>query len=116
MTFMRFVFLAFVFGFTAPFAIFAADDHAARHPAGDARASENAAPMSIGEVRKVDKDAGKVTIRHGPLENLGMPAMTMVFRAKDPAMLDQVKVGDNIRFDADRIGGQFTVIRMEQAK
>jgi len=45
-----------------------------------------AAPMSEGEVRKVDKGASKVTIKHGPLQNLDMPAMTMVFRVRDPAM------------------------------
>ena len=73
-------------------------------------------PQTEGEVRKVDKDAQKITIKHGPLQNLDMPAMTMVFRVKDPAMLDQVKAGDQIRFDADRIGGQFTVIKLEPAK
>ena len=51
-----------------------------------------------GEVRRVDKEAGKVTIKHGPLTNLDMPAMTMVIRVKDPAMLDQMKAGDKIHF------------------
>ena len=73
--------------------------------------------VADGEVRKVDKDAKKLTIRHGPLPQLDMPtAMTMVYRVKDPAMLDQVKPGDRIRFVADKIGGQFTVIRIEQAR
>ena len=74
------------------------------------------ATLSDGEIRKVDKDARKLTIRHGPLENLGMPAMSMVFQVKDAAMLDQVKPGDRVRFAADKIGGAFTVTTLEPAK
>lgn len=70
--------------------------------------------MSDGEVRKVDKSAGKITIKHGPLQNLGMDAMTMVFRVKDQAMLEQVKAGDKIRFVAEQQNGQLTVTRLEQ--
>ncbi len=70
--------------------------------------------MSTGEIKKVDKSAGKLTIKHGPLENLGMGAMTMVFRAKEPVMLDQVNVGDKIRFVAEAPDGQLTVTRLEQ--
>ena len=73
-------------------------------------------PMAEGTVKKLDKSAGKLTIAHGPLENLGMPGMTMVFRAKDAAMLDQVKAGDKIRFTAERIGGAFTVTALERAE
>ncbi len=75
-----------------------------------------AAAMAEGTVKKLDKSAGKLTIAHGPLENLGMPGMTMVFRTKDPAMLDQVKAGDKIRFTAERINGAFTVTALEPAK
>ena len=71
--------------------------------------------LSEGEVRRVDKDAKKITIKHGPLQSLDMPAMTMVFRVKDPAMLDRVKTGDKIRFEAKMIGGQVTVIKLEPA-
>ncbi len=74
------------------------------------------APLADGEVRKVDKAAGKITLRHGPIPSLDMPDMTMVFRVKDPAMLDQVKVGDRVRFAADKIGGQYTVVSIEPAK
>lgn len=74
-------------------------------------AAEN---MSQGAVRKVDKDAQKITIRHGPIENLGMPPMTMVFRAQDVAMLDQVKAGDKVRFQAENINGQFILTRIER--
>lgn len=73
-------------------------------------------PLSEGEVRKINKDAQKMTIKHGPLLNLDMPGMTMVFRVKDPAMLDQVKPGDKIKFTADKIGGAYTVITLETAK
>jgi Cu(I)/Ag(I) efflux system protein CusF len=79
-----------------------------------APASAAAAAMSAGEVKKVDKAAGKVTIKHGPLVNLGMDAMTMVFRVQDPAMLDQVKVGDKIEFVAEQPNGQLTVSRMQK--
>jgi Cu(I)/Ag(I) efflux system periplasmic protein CusF len=75
--------------------------------------SASAASMSEGEIKKIDKEAGKVTIKHGPLTNLDMPAMTMVFRVKDPAMLDQVKVGDKISFVADKVNGQITVTQVE---
>ena len=71
-----------------------ADDHAAHHSAAAAKATE----MSEGEVRKVDKAARKLTLKHGEIKNLDMPPMTMVFQVKDGAMLDQVKAGDKIRF------------------
>lgn len=72
--------------------------------------------MTDAEVRKVDKDAGKLTLKHEPIANLDMPAMTMVFRVKDAAMLDQVKAGDKVRFAADKVDGQFTVVRIEPVK
>jgi Cu/Ag efflux protein CusF len=72
--------------------------------------------MSEGEVRKVDKDAQKITIKHGPLKNLDMPPMTMVFRVKDPAMLDAVKQGDKVKFVAENIGGQFVVTEIGPAQ
>jgi Cu(I)/Ag(I) efflux system periplasmic protein CusF len=69
-----------------------------------------------GEVRKVDKEAGKMTIKHGPIPHLDMGAMTMVFRVKEPAMLDRLQVGDRIRFTAEKIGGAFTVTAVESVK
>lgn len=69
-----------------------------------------------GEVRKVDKESGKVTIKHGEIKNLDMPPMTMVFRVKEPTMLDQLKAGDVIRFSVDKIGGQYTVTSVAPAK
>ncbi len=73
--------------------------------------------MVDGLVKKVDKSAGKVTLSHGPLPNLGMNMnMTMVFRVKDIAWLDQMKEGDKIRFAADKVNGAFTVVGYEPAK
>jgi Cu(I)/Ag(I) efflux system protein CusF len=71
------------------------------------------ASLTEGEVRKVDKDAKKLTIRHGPIQHLDMPGMTMVFQVSDPAMLEQVKAGDKIKFAADKVGGAYTVTRIE---
>ena len=76
----------------------------------------HAGELSEGEIRKVDKDAAKLTIRHGELKNLDMPAMTMVFRVKDTAMLDQVALGDKVRFNAEKIDGALTVTAIESAK
>ena len=78
--------------------------------------ASTAAPMSDAEVRKVDKDAGKITLKHGEIRNLGMPPMTMVFQVKDKAMLDQVKAGDKVRFAADRIGGAYTITQIEPVR
>ena len=74
------------------------------------------APMSEGIVKKIDKAAGKVTIVHGPLVNLRMPAMTMAFRVKDAAWLDQMTGGDKIRFMAEDINGVLTIVRFEPVK
>ena len=78
----------------------------------DSKPSQDA--LSQGEVRKVDADQGSIAIKHGPLENLGMPGMTLIFRVADPAVLGQVKAGDAIRFRAEKIDGAFTVTRLEK--
>ncbi|GAA4342153.1 hypothetical protein GCM10023165_23600 [Variovorax defluvii] len=83
--------------------------------ASDASAAANA-ELVDGEVRKVDKDARKLTLRHGPLQNLDMPAMTMVFQVKEAAWLDKIQPGDKVRFQAEKIDGKFTVIRLEAAR
>jgi Cu(I)/Ag(I) efflux system periplasmic protein CusF len=69
-----------------------------------------------GEVRRLDKGAGKITLKHGPIANLDMPSMSMVFVVKDRAMLDRVKEGDTVRFKADKIQGAYTVTEIEIAK
>lgn len=85
--------------------------HDAQH-SGGAQGATSGEVMAEGEVRKVDKDAGKLTIKHGEIKSLEMPPMTMVYRVKDPSMLDQVKAGDRVRFSAQKIGGAFTVTRI----
>ncbi|MCE3602826.1 copper-binding protein [Massilia sp. P8910] len=85
-------------------------------PASADTSPKGTAPMSDGEIKKIDKDAGKITIKHGPLVNLEMPGMTMVFRVKDAAMLDQVKVGDKVKFNAEKASGALTVTGIEAAK
>ncbi len=72
--------------------------------------------MSDGEIKKVDKEAGKLTIKHGELKNVGMAAMTMAFKVKDSAMLDKVKEGDKVHFAVEKIGGSFTVTAIEVVK
>ena len=72
--------------------------------------------MSDGQVTKIDTSANKMTLRHGPIKNLDMDSMTMVFRVKDAAMLKQVKVGDKVQFEADRVNGQLTVIKIQKVK
>ena len=89
------------------------DPHAGHHPA---EAKTGAAEYSEAEVRKVDKEAGKITLKHGPIPNLEMPPMSMVFRAKDPAMLDAVKAGDKVRFKAEKVQGAYTVTEIQAAK
>jgi Cu/Ag efflux protein CusF len=80
----------------------------AQAPAGEGK-------MVDGVVRKLDRAAGKVTLAHGPLSDLGMPAMTMAFAVKDAGWLKQLKEGDRIRFVADRVNGAFVVVRLEPA-
>lgn len=89
---------------------------AAQTSAPAAPAAVSAAAPTTGEIRKVDKDLGKLTIKHGPISNLDMPAMTMIFHVKDRAMLDQVKAGDKVRFDVERANGAMTVVRLEAVK
>lgn len=89
-----------------------ADDHAAHHPA---KAEANA-PMAEGEVRRINKDVNKITLRHGELKSLGMPPMTMVFNVRDPALLDAVKVGDKVLFTAAKdADGSFVVTAIKPA-
>lgn len=71
--------------------------------------------MTEGEVRKVDKVAGTVTIKHGRIENLGMPGMTMTFKAADPRLLDNLNPGDKVKFHAEQPDGMLTVTAVEPA-
>ncbi|WP_229724169.1 copper-binding protein [Oxalicibacterium solurbis] len=82
--------------------------HAQNAPA----TTDASAAMSSGEIKKVDKSTGKLTIKHGPLVNLGMDGMTMNFKVSDPAMLDAVKPGDKVNFIAEEPNGQLTVTKI----
>jgi len=72
--------------------------------------------VSDAEVRKVDKAAGKITLKHGEIRNLDMPPMTMVFQVKDKAVLETVKQGDKVKFTAEKVNGAYTVTSIEPAK
>ena len=112
--------LAIAVAMTAAASIATAQEGA--HSGNDAHAAHSehaghqaAAPAELtdGEVRKIDKEAGKITLRHGELKNLNMAAMTMVFRVKDQAMLDLVKVGSKVKFAADRVNGAVTIVQLQ---
>ncbi len=75
-----------------------------------------AADLTAGEVRKVDQDAGKITIKHGEIKHLDMPPMTMVFQVKDRALLDKAKAGDAVRFAVEKSGSSYVVTAIEPAK
>ena len=74
------------------------------------------ADMTDGDVRKIDRENKKITLKHGEIKNLQMPGMTMVFQVKDPAMLDSVKQGDKVMFKAEKSGGALVVTEMHPAK
>jgi Cu/Ag efflux protein CusF len=82
------------------------------------KAGAMAAPadMADGEIRKVDLENKKITIKHGVIKSLDMPGMTMVFQVKDPVMLDKVKAGDKIRFSAEKAGSAIVVTDIQMAK
>jgi Cu/Ag efflux protein CusF len=88
------------------------DERAGYHVA----ATTPIAALTEGEVRKVDRETKKITIKHGPIRNLDMPAMTMVFQVADAAMLDQVRAGDKIRFAAEKPSGAYMVTKIERVK
>ena len=98
MTHLKSIFIAIAFGLSAMTCIpvFA-------QPAQD---------MALGEVRKIDKEARKITIKHGEIKELEMPPMTMVFTLKDPAFLDNFQVGDKVKFKVVREDGKMLVTEM----
>ena len=72
-------------------------------------------PSATGEVTKLDKAGGRVTLKHGEIKNLDMPPMTMVFRVGDPKLLDELTVGSRVRFTAEKVDGQYTVTSVIKA-
>ena len=71
--------------------------------------------LTDGEVRKVDRDAKKITLKHGEIKNLDMPPMTMVFRVQPPELLSGIKVGDTVKFRAEQADGAYTVTAIQAA-
>ena len=90
---------------------FAATAYAQPAPAASAPA-----PNADGEVRKVDKEQAKITLKHGPIANLDMPPMNMVFKVASPKLLDGLKAGDKVRFAAENVSGALTVTAVEAVK
>ena len=107
---LRLTRFALVLSAAAAMPAWAERDHGAH---GILVAQATTADMTDAEVRKVDKEGGKLTLKHGEIKNLDMPGMTMVFVVKDKAMLDKVKTGDKIKFKAVNDAGKFTVTEMQ---
>lgn len=95
------------------FSVQASDEHSGHKGHGAAQASTS---MSQGEVRKIDAANQKITLRHGPIANIGMPPMTMVFQVRKPEQLDGLKVGDKVQFVADKQGSQYGVSELQKAE
>jgi len=106
------------FSFTA--AANAGDGHAMGHAMDHGAAAHpmamSAPAESVGTVTRVDDKGGRVTIKHGPLQNLGMPAMTMAFKVASAGMLSAVRPGDAVRFVAEKVDGNLTVTRIRKSK
>lgn len=77
-------------------------------------ASQASSALSEGVIKRVDKPSGRLTIAHGPLANLNMPAMTMVFKVKDATWLDKLSAGDKIRFLAEELGGTLVITTLQR--
>ncbi len=92
-----------------------AASHAAA-PAASAASAASALPMVSAEVRKVDLENKKISLKHGEIKNLDMPGMSMVFQVKNVAMLENIKAGDKVMFTADKVDGAFMVMSIEKAK
>jgi Cu(I)/Ag(I) efflux system protein CusF len=69
-----------------------------------------------GEIKKIDAEAGKITLKHGEIKSLDMPAMQMAYRVSNPAWLKGLNVGDKVSFSADKVNGQFTITAIEPRK
>lgn len=96
-------------------AVNAATSEPATAPTGASAPAAKADALSEGVVRKIDAASGKITLKHGPLANLNMPAMTMVFKVQSPDMFQNVKVGDAVKFRVENLQGAYTVTLIERA-
>ena len=107
--FYRFIFPLFI---AASFRGYAQDAHTQDNTSAIRLAIE----ITEGEIRKVDKESKKITIKHGEIKHLEMPAMTMVFQIKDPAVLDQIKAGDKVKFLVEKTGGTFVITEIQRTQ
>ncbi len=113
--------VAFALAASAPFAISAhaqAMDHSKMSGMNMPGMKMDGVPalMTEGEVRRIDKEAKKITLKHGDIKNLDMPGMTMVFQVKDATLLDKVRAGDKVMFTAENANGVMVVTAIEAAK
>ena len=105
--------------FTGAASAYAGSHAGAPMAAGEAKKESLAAKptdMADGEIRKIDKENKKITIKHGVIKNLDMPGMTMVFQVKDAALMDKIKTGDKVRFSAEQAGSAIVVTDIQMAK
>lgn len=82
---------------------------------GGMQMNQAAGELTDAEVRKVDRETGKLTLRHGPIASLDMPTMTMVYGVKDPTVLEHLSVGDKVKFAAEKTDGGYAVTKIERA-
>lgn len=111
--FRSFVMAGAAFGLAASWAQAQPAD-AARPVSGHASVMTSA--VNEGVVRRIDKEQGKVTLKHGPIPSLDMPGMTMVFKVADPKLLEGLREGDSVRFAADRVNGSILVTALQPVK
>ena len=76
--------------------------------------TSSSAALTDAEVRKVDAETGMVTLKHGALENVGMPPMTMAFKAKNAAMVKQIHQGDKVKVRVENVDGTLTIMKLEK--
>jgi Cu(I)/Ag(I) efflux system protein CusF len=113
---MQFIHIVAAVALACPFGAIAQAAPASAAGPGGPPPAVTADPLPAdGEVRKVDRERGKLTLRHGPLPNLDMPPMTMVFTVADRALLEGLQEGDKVRFSADKINGVYTVTAIRRA-
>ncbi|MDP1894929.1 MAG: copper-binding protein [Hydrogenophaga sp.] len=86
---------------------------AAATPTAPTETASNGLPWAEAEIRRIDAAAGKLSLKHGDIKNLDMPPMTMVFQLQDKALLGKLKVGDRVRFTADKVNGSYTVVDIQ---